>query len=286
MSTLPYRHYLGRTPTITDDQGLPETQRGSLHVHDRVSLMGMPIDVVDEVTAIDTILVALDAGSGGTVVTPNLDHMRQYADDPDVRRLYREADLVLADGMPVVWACKALGQPLPGRVAGSDLIDSLSGAAAAAGRSVFLMGGNPGTAETAADVLRSRYPDLQVAGTMCPPVGFEDSAHSWEQVCRTLERARPDIVYVGIGFPRSGEVAERLLAEVLPNAWFLGVGVSFSFLAGDIPRAPHAMQVLGLEWLHRLAQEPRRLFRRYVVEGMPFAARVGGHVVLRRLSGT
>lgn len=283
MGTLPYRQ-TARLPA----EALPTVApRGAERTPAtrQVELMGMAIDAVAEHEAIATVLAALDQGSGGTVLTPNLDHMRQHSADPDVRELYRRADLVLADGMPLVWACRLLGEPLPARVAGSDLIDSLSAAAARAGRSVFLLGGNPGTARAAAEVLGVRHAGLRVAGTLCPPMGFERSERSWEEVCRTLERTRPDIVFVGIGFPRSGAVAERLLAEILPTAWFLTVGVSFSFLAGEIPRAPRAMQALGLEWLHRLCQEPRRLFHRYVVEDMPFAARVGGHVMRRRATG-
>lgn len=250
----------------------------------RVPLMGMSIDPVTEDQAVARILAALAEGRGGVVVTPNLDHLRQYAREPGVRELYATADLVLADGMPLVWACGLAGTPLPARVAGSDLIWSLSGACAAAGRSVFLLGGNPGAADDAARVLEERFAGLRVAGTMCPPMGFDADPARMDEVRRALRDARPDVVFVGVSFPRSGRVSEALRAE-LPGAWFLGLGVSFSFVSGEIPRAPGLIQRAGLEWVYRLVQEPRRLFVRYVVQGLPFAARLGTHAVWTRLRG-
>jgi N-acetylglucosaminyldiphosphoundecaprenol N-acetyl-beta-D-mannosaminyltransferase len=250
----------------------------------RVDLMGMLVDPVSEDEAVGHVLDALDSGRGGTIVTPNLDHLRQFAADAEVRRVYSAADLVVADGMPVVWACRLQGTPLPGRVAGSDLILSLSQAAAGRGRSVFLLGGNPGAAEAAAVELMRRSPGLEIAGTMCPPMEFEKSPLELMRVRRALIDAQPDVVFVGVGFPRSAQIAE-LLRPDLPNTWFAGVGISLSFVAGEISRAPKALQGMGLEWVHRLVQEPARLFRRYILHDLPFVGRVAVHSLRRRLRG-
>jgi N-acetylglucosaminyldiphosphoundecaprenol N-acetyl-beta-D-mannosaminyltransferase len=172
--------------------------------------------------------------------------------------------------MPLVWASRLQGTPLPARVAGSDLISSLSAAAAGEGRSIFLLGGDNGTAQAAANVLRDRYPQLVIAGTLCPPLGFENDEAAMRRITAVLEAARPDIVYVALGSPKQERLIDRI-RPALPKAWWLGVGVSFSFLCGEVKRAPLWMRNWGLEWIHRLAQEPRRLFRRYVIAGIPFA---------------
>jgi N-acetylglucosaminyldiphosphoundecaprenol N-acetyl-beta-D-mannosaminyltransferase len=245
-----------------------------------ISLAGVTIHRIDEKKCIDHILAHLAAGRGGFVVTPNLDHLRRCQRDVSFSVLVAEADLVVADGMPLVWASHLQGTPLPQRVAGSDLISTLSEAAARQGRSIFLLGGADGTAESAAKVLTSRYPNLKVAGTLCPGQGFENDDLSMRKITATLQAAGPDIVYVALGSPKQEQVIDRI-RRAMPQTWWLGVGVSFSFLCGDVKRAPEWMRKRGLEWIHRLYQEPRRLFKRYVVVGIPFAAKLLGVSALR-----
>jgi N-acetylglucosaminyldiphosphoundecaprenol N-acetyl-beta-D-mannosaminyltransferase len=236
-----------------------------------VKLRGVSIHRLTEGACVERICTALSKGRGGTVVTPNLDHLRRCATDATFRSLVADAELVVADGMPLVWASRLQGTPLPERVAGSNLIISLSAAAAAHGHSVFLLGGAPGTAQLAGEVLRTRFPHLNVAGTCCPSEGFERDPRHVSALAEQLRTTRPDIVFVALGSPKQEKLIERL-RPTLPQAWWLGVGISFSFLCGDVRRAPVWMQSAGLEWAHRLAQEPRRLFKRYVVSGLPFAA--------------
>jgi N-acetylglucosaminyldiphosphoundecaprenol N-acetyl-beta-D-mannosaminyltransferase len=234
-----------------------------------VPLMGLEFAAVSERDTIKYVLDAVAEGRGGWICPANLDVLRQWRDHRDVRELMAGADLVVADGMPLVWAGGLQGSPLPERVAGSSLFVSLSAAAADSGASVFLLGGNPGTAEAAVNKLRETSPELRLAGTLCPPFGFEREPAWLERIERELRDSAPDIVYVGLGFPKQ----ERLIVELrkrLPTTWFISCGVSFSFVAGEIQRAPLLVQRLGLEWLHRLAQEPRRLYRRYLLEGVPF----------------
>jgi len=250
----------------------------------RITLMDMPIDAITERDAVAHILAELQSGVGGWVITPNLDQLRQFVKKPEVQRYYAEASLVLADGMPLVWAGWILGRRLPERVPGSAMIWSLTAGAAREGRSIFLLGGNEGSAAAAAEELLAKHPDLKVAGTYCPPVGFEKDAGQMELIRERLREVRPDIVYVGLGFPKQEKVIEEVRGE-LPGAWFLGIGVSFSFVSGEIGRAPAWMQRLGMEWMHRLVQEPKRLFKRYVVQGLPFAAQLFWYAVLRRVRG-
>lgn len=247
-----------------------------------MQLLGVDFDALteDEVTA--TILEAVAAGRGGWVLTPNLHILQQIDRSEETRELVRDADLVLADGVPVVWASRLQGTPLPETVPGSSLIYSLSAAAARRGASIFLLGGNPGVAEVAAQRLSEVCPGLSVAGTLSPPFGFEDEPEQLLRIRGALQAARPDIVFVGLGFPKQ----ERLIAMLrphLPTTWFLGVGIALSFAAGTVRRAPVAVRRLGLEWLYRVIQEPGRLYRRYLVQGLPFAARLFARVLVDRV---
>jgi N-acetylglucosaminyldiphosphoundecaprenol N-acetyl-beta-D-mannosaminyltransferase len=248
-----------------------------------VSLCGVTLHALTERECVEAVLRALDAGCGGRVTTLNLDQLRRCTCDAAFAALCRRASLVVADGMPLVWASRLQGTPLPERVAGSDLIWSLAGAAAERGRSVFLLGGAPGTAGRAAEVLRARWPALRVAGVACPAPGFEEREDELHALAARLEAVRPNLVFVGLGAPRQDALAARLAAR-LPGAWWIGVGVSFGFVAGALPRAPVWMRRAGLEWLHRLGTEPRRLSRRYLVEGLPFACRLLAASALRRMA--
>jgi N-acetylglucosaminyldiphosphoundecaprenol N-acetyl-beta-D-mannosaminyltransferase len=232
------------------------------------TVAGVRFDALTEEQVVARIIDGLKNGEGGRVVTPNIDICRRASQDPEARDLIRQASVVVADGMPLVWAARLRGDPLPERVAGASLIFSLSAAAAAGGWSVYLLGGEPGVPERAAAELARRSPGLQVAGTDAPPPGFDPAG-----VRDKLEAARPDIVFAGLGFPKQ----ERVIAAVapaLPGAWFIGCGAAIPFAAGALTRAPGWMQETGLEWAWRLASEPRRLFRRYLVEDLPFAVRL------------
>lgn len=250
----------------------------------RVELMGVPLERARAAEVVTRIIERGGAGEGGWVVTPNLDILRRLVRDRAYAELCSGASLMVADGMPLVWASRLLGEPLPERVAGSDLIWSLSAAAARAGRRVFFLGGNPGVAEEAAGILAARCPGLIVAGTHCPPVGFEDDARRRRELSDALRSAHPDIVYVALGSPKQERLIRELRAE-LPAAWFLGIGISFSFVSGEVRRAPGWMRACGLEWLHRFVQEPGKLFKRYFIHGIPFAAVLLGWALWSRVAG-
>ena len=239
----------------------------------RVALAGIGFDACTEAELIAYVMGALDMGAGGRIVTPNVDILRVIRRDAAARALVTGSDVIVADGMPLLWGARAAGTPLPARVPGSDLIWSLSAAAAERGRTIYLLGGDSGVPERAAEVLRARHPGLTVAGTDSPPFGFDKTAAGVAEAVANAAATKPDIIFVGLGFPRQ----ERLmlaLAAAMPGAWLLGCGASIPFVAGTLRRAPAWMQRLGIEWLHRLASEPRRLFVRYVWHDLPYAARL------------
>jgi len=237
---------------------------------ERVVLDGLAVAPWTETRTVEHVVTSLAEGRGGWMVTVNLDILRQVVQVEGIRELVESSDLRVADGMPLLWAARLQGTPLPERVCGSNLIHSLPAAASRNGRSIYLLGGDPGTADSAAEALRRRHPDLRVAGTHCPAFGFEKDPGQLAEMARAIEQASPDIVFVALGFPKQERLVEQLRAAA-PDAWWVGVGISFSFASGRVKRAPRWVQAIGLEWLHRTLQEPRRLFVRYFVHDIPFA---------------
>ncbi|MFN0132407.1 MAG: WecB/TagA/CpsF family glycosyltransferase [Phycisphaerales bacterium] len=239
----------------------------------RIELLGIPLDALTAREAIDHIASSLARGEGGWTLTPNLEILRLLTTDRRYADICRGATLRLADGMPLLLASRLRRTPLPERVAGSDLIWSLTARMADEGRSVFFLGGNPGVAEEAARVLRSRSPSLRVAGTECPPFGFENDQAYVPALVERLRLTAPDLCFAAMSSFKQDQLIASLRPH-FPRTWFVGVGISFSFVTGHVQRAPRWLQRLGLEWLHRLVQEPRRLAKRYLLHGLPFAARL------------
>jgi N-acetylglucosaminyldiphosphoundecaprenol N-acetyl-beta-D-mannosaminyltransferase len=250
-----------------------ETHRFQARAPKRIAIHGVEFDPVQEDEVVHRVIHELSAGRGGQIVTPNVDILRRVDRDAEARHHLAAADIVVADGKPLIWASRIGGTPLPARIAGSDLIWSLTGALAERGRSIYLLGGEPGTARRADQVMRARFPDLTVAGHLSPPFGFDARPEQFDGMCDEVVAAQPDLVYVGLGFPKQERVIARL-RPLLPRAWFLGCGAAIGFVAGVQRRAPLWMQRSGTEWLHRLMSEPHRLARRYLVHDVPFALRL------------
>ncbi|AEV81802.1 N-acetylglucosaminyldiphosphoundecaprenol [Actinoplanes sp. SE50] len=407
-----------------------------IEAFDRVHLGGTGIDRITEDEVVAVVRDALSHGRGGRIITPNVDILRRAAEDPAARRHLDDADLIVADGMPLIWASRLGGVPLPERVAGSSLIWTLSEGLGRDTRSIFILGGTPtprtlhalpgpassspdralaalrdpasfttpdrasaapgdrsfsatpdrasstapgrpfavlcdrapsgapdrdfsapGTAAapatetlvwnslsgetwtanvpvaesvtrrppaapTSGDIvpadpaaeapivggrgsapatgvtvrdvrasgavraavrLATANPGLRIAGALSPPFGFDDDENTYAEVCARVTAAQPDLVFVGLGFPRQEQVIERLRRD-LPATWFVGCGAAINFVAGDIHRAPRWMQRTGLEWAHRLTTEPRRLARRYLRHDAPYALRLLARARARRRS--
>ncbi|CAM3451394.1 WecB/TagA/CpsF family glycosyltransferase [Kibdelosporangium persicum] len=219
---------------------------------------------------------------GGWILTANVDIVRAISRDRTLVELASTATLTVADGMPLVWAGRIAGEEIPERVTGSSLVHTLSRAAALDGRSVFLLGGAPGVAERAAAVLQANSPGLKIAGIAAPPVGFDEDKDSLQSVIDSVVLAQPNLVLIGMGFPKQEKLIQRLRA-IMPNAWYVGCGAGIPMASGDAKRAPEPLQRMGLEWLHRLVMEPRRLARRYLRDDLPFALTLLAGAAVRRL---
>ena len=199
------------------------------------------------------------------VVTPNTDHVVRMRRDAAMREIYERADVVVADGMPVVWASSLLGAPLPERVAGIDLMHAVAASLAARDGSVFLLGGDPTVAPAAASALAASNPGLRVAGT---GDGYFDIG-SDDEVVAAINDSGADALYVGMGSPRQEAWALRRGPDLLPRI-VLCIGGALEVTAGRKRRAPRWMRTSGLEWSYRLMQEPGRLWKRYLVEDAAF----------------
>jgi N-acetylglucosaminyldiphosphoundecaprenol N-acetyl-beta-D-mannosaminyltransferase len=203
------------------------------------------------------------------IVTVNVDFIVNALADPEARFILQDASLSTADGMPVVWAARFLGVNLPERVAGADLVPLLIAQAARNGHSLFLLGGAPGIAAQAAAILQNQYPGLLVAGVLSPP--FTSILEMDDNIVETIKVADPDILLVAFGNPKQEKwIAMHRHDLGVPVA--MGVGGSLDFITGYTRRAPRWMQQAGLEWLHRMLHQPRRLVRRYVKDFLVFGA--------------
>ncbi|MGF1512398.1 MAG: WecB/TagA/CpsF family glycosyltransferase [Elainellaceae cyanobacterium] len=203
------------------------------------------------------------------VVTPNAHHIWLLQNDDHFREVYDKSFLAVPDGVPLLWASKLLGTPLKGRVNGTDLFETLCKVSAEQGFKVFLLGGRPGAAEAAADILQKRYSGLQVVGTYCPPYGFESNKEELNLINSKLQQAKPQLLFVGLGAPKQEKwIYDNCQELEVPMS--IGIGVSFELISGMVKRAPLIMQKLGLEWLFRLIMEPRRLWKRYLAGNLIF----------------
>lgn len=218
----------------------------------------------EAVSAVDALVAS---GRGGAVFTPNVDHVVKAERDAALREAYAAADLCLPDGQWIVWASRLLGTPLPAKVSGSDLALPLARRVSGHGASIYLLGGSPEVARDAARRLETEA-GARICGIDSSRV---DVSANPSDVVERVAAARPSLVLVAFGCPKQ-EIWIHRNRERLRPAVLVGVGGTLDFLAGRIPRAPRWISRSGLEWLFRLALEPRRLARRYLVDDPRFAA--------------
>lgn len=206
------------------------------------------------------------------VVTPNVDHAVMFQRRADLRAAYADASLVLADGAPLIAVSRLLRRGLPERVAGSDLAPRLfdiAGESRGKALRVFLLGAGPGVADRAAKNIHKQWRNVQVCGTYCPPMGFQDDQVENNLALEAVANASPDVLLIGLGAPKQELWAHRFRSQIRANV-ALCIGATIDFLAGEKRRSPVWMREAGLEWTHRLLSEPGRLAKRYAVDALLF----------------
>jgi N-acetylglucosaminyldiphosphoundecaprenol N-acetyl-beta-D-mannosaminyltransferase len=253
-----------------------------------VTLFGIEIDHASMADAVEIVLRWLDDQQSGCryVVTPNVDHIVQLQDNPHLRQAYAGASLVIADGWPVVAFARLCGNPLPERVPGCDLITHLF-AAAKPDRPlrIFLLGAAPGVAERAAEHIERAWANVRVVGVHSPALGFEHDARQCAEILQLVADATPDLLLVGLGAPKQ-EIWLYTYQPQLSVKVAIAGGATIDFLAGEQPRAPRWVQRICLEWLYRMATDPRRLTLRYLRDAWRFPQIAAGEWLRLRRNRT
>jgi N-acetylglucosaminyldiphosphoundecaprenol N-acetyl-beta-D-mannosaminyltransferase len=237
---------------------------------ERIHLGRLAIDTYSREALLQNVIDhALHGDATRQIVTANAQFYVLAEKNARFRACLDKAEYSCADGMPVVWACKRLiGTQVP-RIAGVDLIEDLCRAGASRGLRLFLLGGVPGSAKATAALLAERYPGVQIAGISCPPYHFEKKIETLQPVLDWIAAAKPHILLVALGAPKQEFFIDQYVRPLrVPIA--VGIGGSFEILSGGQIRAPKWMQSAGLEWLFRLRQEPRRLWKRYLIGNAEF----------------
>ena len=259
----------------------PEAEALGAQPPSTVNVLGTPLSLIDYDATLDWMDAMVAAEQTGYVCVCNVHAVMVAAEDPELRSALLGSSVNVPDGQPLVWAMNALGHHLDSRVYGPELMAQACARAVDTGQRLYLYGGrNQGALVQLALNLRQRYPGVKIVGGYSPPhrplTGSER-----ESVITEINGSRPDVVWVGIGVPKQ----EKWMAQMRPHLdapVLVGVGAAFDFHAGLIPQAPSWMQQLGLEWAFRLAQEPRRLWRRYTRYNPRFVRDFGRQLITHR----
>jgi N-acetylglucosaminyldiphosphoundecaprenol N-acetyl-beta-D-mannosaminyltransferase len=238
----------------------------------RVDVLGVGISAITIDRAVREIGSWIHEDRSHYVCVTGVHGVMESQDDADLMRIHNESGLTTPDGMPMVWASHRAGATDVERVYGPDLMLAVCEVASRRGWRSFFYGGKDGVPELLASRLQERFPGLDVAGTYSPPFR-ELTAEEGEEVVAMINASRPHLVWVGLSTPKQERWMARHIDRLDANA-LIGVGAAFDIHAGLLPQAPPWMQARGLEWLYRLAKEPRRLWRRYLRNNPRFAARI------------
>ncbi len=235
------------------------------HSSERVNLLNIYLDNLSKKELLGRL------GDGGMVVTPNVDHLMKLQRDPEFHQIYRQSDYVVCDSQVLFYASRLLGQPIQEKISGSDLFpafyryykDDLD-------VTIFLLGGTPGSAHTAKRRINQKVGREMVVDVYCPPFGFENDAAENEKIVTLINRSQATVLAVGVGAPKQEKWIYKHKSQLPGVKTFLPIGATINFEAGFVPRSPRWISEVGLEWMYRLMSEPQRLWKRYLIEDLPF----------------
>jgi N-acetylglucosaminyldiphosphoundecaprenol N-acetyl-beta-D-mannosaminyltransferase len=240
-----------------------------LAMQDKIKIGKIYIDNVTSQECLNRISETIVKNEKMFIVTSNVDHIVSIEHDYEFEKVYHFADLVVADGMPLIWLSRILKTPLKERITGSDLFPVMCDLANEKSFKVFFMGGKEGIAERAATNLKKAYPDLQLTGIYSPPMNFEHDAQENLRIIEMINESRPNILFVSAGSPKQEKWFYKNIDKLNINI-AIGVGAAFDFVAGSLKRAPLIFQNNGMEWFWRFLHEPKRLFKRYFIHDTRF----------------
>lgn len=220
------------------------------------------VTMSETVTAIEQMI---ENNKKSYVVAVNVDVVMKIENDPDLKQIVDEADMVLVDGKPLVWISKLQGKPLKAKISGSDLVPILCEVAAQKKYTIFIIGGKDGIAKQATQKLETRLPEIQIVGTYAPPFGFEKDEKELDKINQMISDVHPDLLIVCFGCPKQEKWIYENISKYDAKV-SVCAGATVDFLAGNVNRAPRWMSEHGLEWFYRFLQEPKRMFKRYFVD--------------------
>ncbi len=231
----------------------------------RMRFMNSYIDNITMDEAIDHIEECIRLRKIGQIITPNVDQIVRMETDSYFKEICDNAELLLTDGHPLLWIAKWYKTPIKEKICGSDLIPKLCEVAAQKGYSVFFLGAAPGVAQRAADKLNEKLPSLKIAGVYSPPIGFEKDRQELDKINQMLYDSNADMLFVGMGVPKQDIfIYENMYKYKIPMSF--SIGGTIDFIAGEQKRAPKWISRIGMEWLYRLCQSPKRMFKRYIID--------------------
>lgn len=240
---------------------------GGDDVMKKQSLLNTYINNVTMSETIEAIEQMVVADKKSYVVAVNVDVIMKIEDDPYLKKVVDSADMVLADGKPLVWISKLHGKPLKAKISGSDLVPLLCEIATEKGYRIFIIGGKDGVAEKAKVRLEEKLPGINIVGTYAPPYGFEKDENELNHINQMITDEKPDLLIACFGCPKQEKwIYENILKYDARVS--ICAGATVDFLAGNVKRAPRWMSEHGLEWFYRFLQEPKRMFRRYFIDDL------------------
>ena len=234
--------------------------------------------------ALDYINSSRELHAGGRVITPNMHFFSLIRKNPDLLELVNSHELILCDGVPIVWLSKLARNPIPSRIAGSDFLIEMMNYSSNKKLCVAFVGGRIDTHKRIQERILIEFPGIRHAIYCHAYLPHADSIHDEAEFLEAAGICQPDIFFIGLGFPKQEEISLELF-EMFPKSWFLNVGMGIGYLSGEMNRCPSFLQNIGMEWLWRLISEPRRLFRRYILEDLPtFISLLKNTIILERKS--
>ncbi|MEM8639839.1 MAG: WecB/TagA/CpsF family glycosyltransferase [Cyanobacteria bacterium P01_G01_bin.54] len=218
---------------------------------------------------------------GGFVITPNVDHLVKLQHDPEFFHIYQQADYIICDSQILIWASHLLGTPIREKISGSDLFPAFYRYYGNdPDEKIFLLGAGPGVARQAQAKINATVGREMVVATYSPPFGFERDGAECDKIVELINQSDANVLAVGLGAPKQEKWIYHFRQRLPGIKTFLAIGASIDFEAGNVRRSPQWMSAGGLEWLYRLKENPKRLWRRYLVDSLPFL----GWVLLQRFN--
>lgn len=233
----------------------------------KIPFMGIHIDNMDAKEIVAHVSKCIERKEPVQIVGVNVDQIVRVNKSSLSARIFQEAELVFIDGKPIKWMCTLLGRPAKERITGPDLMELICEKGAPNNLRIFLLGAAEGVAKRCGEVLEKKYPGIVIAGSYSPPFGFEKDKEELNRINKMLKDSQSDILFVGMGSPKQDIfIYENKNIYDIPVSFSMGAAIDF--IAGNVKRAPRWMVNCGLEWTHRIAQNPKRLWRRYLVDDM------------------